>query len=447
MTARIRAVVLNYNGGEHVVACVEALARTDWPADAFEIVVVDNASADGSDAEIRRRFPDVQLIPSGGNHGFPANNLAMADLDEVDHVALVNNDAFVEPGWLRPLVETIESDHGLGATCPRIVFAPGFVDLAIESSTFVPGRGDGRDLGVRLSGVRVDGVDQWAGSQRVDGFWGIEHGSGDEVQFEWTTGRADLRAPVEPQADGPFPVDVRLAAEEPKSVRLASGDEWVDVEVGPEPMWHRIDAPGPARDVVNNAGSRIVEGGYGGDRGFLAPDGPDFDEAVDVFAWCGGGVLLRREYLEDVGLFDERFFLYYEDTDLSWRGRARGWRYRYVPGSRIRHIHAASSGEGSAVFQHFVERNRLVMLTKNAPLGLAVSAVWRYLLVTASYARRDVVAPMLRGHRPNSLLLRRRVGSFLGYLRLLGPSLLARRRQRRGQVVTDADLVAWMEPQ
>ena len=46
-----------------------------------------------------------------------------------------------------------------------------------------------------------------------------------------------------------------------------------------------------------------------------------------------------------------------------------------------------------------------------------------------------------------TLLLRRRVGSFLGYLRLLGPSLLARRRQRRGQVVTDADLVAWMEPQ
>ena len=50
-----------------------------------------------------------------------------------------------------------------------------------------------------------------------------------------------------------------------------------------------------------------------------------------MFAWCGGGVLLRPRYLADVGLFDERFFLYYEDTDLSWRGRSRGWRYRYVP--------------------------------------------------------------------------------------------------------------------
>ena len=43
-----------------------------------------------------------------------------------------------------------------------------------------------------------------------------------------------------------------------------------------------------------------------------------------MFAWCGGAVLLRREYLDDVGIFDERLFLYYEDTDLSWRGTAQG---------------------------------------------------------------------------------------------------------------------------
>ena len=132
---------------------------------------------------------------------------------------------------------------------------------------------------------------------------------------------------------------------------------------------------------------------------------------------------------------------------MAWRGRARGWRYGYVPDARIRHIHAASSGEGSAVFQHFVERNRLLMLVKNAPFGLAATAIWRYLLVTASYARRDIVAPMLRRHRPNTVLVRRRVASFLGFVRLLVPMLASRARQRRGQVVTDRELVAWMEPQ
>ena len=49
---------------------------------------------------------------------------------------------------------------------------------------------------------------------------------------------------------------------------------------------------------------------------------------VDVQAWCGGAVLLRASYLADVGGFDERLFLYYEDVDLSMRGTERGWRYR-----------------------------------------------------------------------------------------------------------------------
>ncbi|HEY8057795.1 MAG TPA: hypothetical protein VID94_03545, partial [Acidimicrobiales bacterium] len=137
----------------------------------------------------------------------------------------------------------------------------------------------------------------------------------------------------------------------------------------------------------------------------------------------------------------------YEDTDLAWRGRSRGWRYRYVPESRIRHIHAASSGEGSALFQHYVERNRLLMLTKNAPRAMAASAVARFVLITASYARRDVVAPVLRGHRPNFVLLRRRTRSFFAYVALLPAMLIARVRNRRRQVVDDADLIGWAIPQ
>ena len=104
MSPRVRAVVLNFNGGRHVIDCVEALTRTDWPAADLEVVVVDNASSDGSDGELRQRFPDVELRPTGANLGFPGNNVAMRDLDDVDYVALVNNDAFVAPDWLGPLV-------------------------------------------------------------------------------------------------------------------------------------------------------------------------------------------------------------------------------------------------------------------------------------------------------------------------------------------------------
>ena len=449
MSPRVRAVVLNYNGGRHVVDCVAALRATTWPAGDLEIVVVDNASSDGSDGEIRQRFPDVEIRPTGANLGFPANNVAMTDLDDVDFLALVNNDAFVDPGWLQPLVDKMQADDELGAVCPRILFAPRFLDLTLTSPTFRPGTGDGRDLGVRLSGVEVDGADVWRDAQRVEGFWGQEHGSGEEARFEWTREQAVVRVPVPEASAGSTSVTLRLrlAAESAKTVTVEGGGDPVSVPVGPEPAWVEVTVTGEPYDVVNNVGSLLIEGGYGADRGYLQRDEGQFDEPAEVFAWCGGGVLLRRQYLEEVGLFDERFFLYYEDTDLAWRGRARGWRYGYVPEARFRHIHAASSGEGSALFQHFVERNRLLMLVKNAPFGLAAGAVGRYLLITASYARRDVLSPMLRAHRPNTVLLRRRTKSFVAFLRLLPAMLVARFGNRRHQVVDDAELVGWAVPQ
>ena len=132
----------------------------------------------------------------------------MADRDDVDYVALVNNDAFVDPGWLGPLVDALEADEGLGAACPRILFAPRFLDLTLTSPTFRPGTGDGRELGVRLSGIEADGEDLWRDAQRVDGFWGQEHGSGEEARFEWTGERAVVRVPV-PEGSG---VDVGHAS-------------------------------------------------------------------------------------------------------------------------------------------------------------------------------------------------------------------------------------------
>ncbi len=66
----------------------------------------------------------------------------------------------------------------------------------------------------------------------------------------------------------------------------------------------------------------------------------------------GSGAAPKRAYLDDVGTFDERFFLYYEDTDLSWRGQLRGWRYVYAPGAVVRHHHASSAGVGSTLFRY-----------------------------------------------------------------------------------------------
>ncbi|HZM39285.1 MAG TPA: glycosyltransferase, partial [Acidimicrobiales bacterium] len=96
----MRVVVLNWNGADHLGACLDALAALDWPSDRLELVVVDNASSDGSD-RIAAERDGIRLVRNDHNGGFVANNLALRDLDGVDFVGLVNADSFVEPGWLR----------------------------------------------------------------------------------------------------------------------------------------------------------------------------------------------------------------------------------------------------------------------------------------------------------------------------------------------------------
>ena len=157
----------------------------------------------------------------------------------------------------------------------------------------------------------------------------------------------------------------------------------------------------------------------------------------------GGGAAVRRRYLESVGLFDERFFLYYEDTDLSWRGRAQGWRYVYVPESVVHHVHSASSVEGSRLFAHYVERNRLLTLTRNAPRrsspagGGPLPADHRRPTPGATSSARCSTAA-----RPTTETVRRRLGAFGSYLALLPGVLRDRNRLRRCRTVSDRDVLA-----
>jgi len=438
---RVRVVVVNYNGGDLTISCIQGLQRTDWPAEALEIVLVDNGSIDGVAARVRAELAGVRVIDAGANLGFGGGcNLALADLDGVDYVALVNNDAQVEAGWLAPLVDALEDDPSVGAANPKILFSDRFVDVHLSSDTAERGVGDRRPLGVRVSGARVDGQDAWERLQLVSGFWGLEHGANGEGAFQWTDGLAHVRVP----ASQPH-CELRLAADSRRTVLVTSGSQRAELDVSPAPAWYEVPLDGEPFDVLNNVGSVVLPDGHGADRGYLARDAGQFDKVEEGFAWCGAAVLLSKEYLERVGLFEERYFLYYEDFDLSWRGRAQGWRYLYVPASVVRHVHSASSVEGSRLFQHYDERNRLLTLTRNAPPALAWREAGRHVLITGSYARRDIVVPLVH-RRPVSVeTVRRRMRAYGAYLRML-PEALAGRREltARGRLAGE-ELARWMD--
>jgi GT2 family glycosyltransferase len=412
---RVRAVVLNYNGGELTLECLRRLRATEWPADRFSIMLVDNASSDQVVATTRDEMPDVRIVTSDRNLGFAGGcNLALRDLDDVDYVALVNSDVLVEPGWLAELVRAFTRNPTLGAACPKILFAPRFREVELRSDTHIPGRGDQRRLGVRVSGTRVGGTEVWRDTQLYDGFWGPEPGSESGGGGQWTSSRAILRIPV--TDSGPADAcELRLATREYATVTATSSGRKGQLTVGPQPAWYTIPLGGEPIDVINNVGNVLTEDGYAADRGYLERDHGQYDVPEDVFAWSGAAVLLAANYLRDVGLFDEKLFLYYEDFELAWRGRERGWRYKYMPGSVLRHVHSASTIEGSPLFDYYNERNRLLTLTRHADRRTTAKALARYLLVTASYTGRDVVSPILRGQRPRPRIPLRRLRALGGY--------------------------------
>jgi GT2 family glycosyltransferase len=410
----VRVVVVNYNGGELTLECLRRLRATEWAADRFSLVLVDNASTDQVVATTRDEMPDVRVIASDRNLGFAGGcNLALRDLESVDYVALVNSDVLVEPGWLAPLVRAFSRNATLGAACPKILFAPGFREVELRIRTHVRGRGDSRRLGVLVSGARVGGSDVWRDTQLYDGFWGPEPADEPRSGAQWTAGHAVLRIPSTDTNDA---CDLRLAAAEPRTrVNAASGRRETQVTVGREPEWHTVQLAGRPFDVINNVGNELTGDCYGADRGYLERDHGQYEVPEYVFGWSGGAVLLATTYLRDVGLFDEELFLYYEDLDLAWRGRERGWRYKYVPDSVVRHVHSASTVEGSALFDYYNQRNRLLTLTRHADRRTIAKALARYVLVTGSYARRDVVSPILRGQPPRPRIPFRRLKALGGY--------------------------------
>jgi GT2 family glycosyltransferase len=417
-------VVVNFNGGDLTFQSLERLVATRWPEDRLEVVVVDNASTDGLADRVRATGWPVSIIRSEANLGFAGGcNLAMRDRAGVDFVALVNSDALVEPGWLEALVA--EAGPRVGAVNPKILLSSRYRRLTVETASTSERRAT-RVL--RVTGMTLNGDDVWPAAEAASGTLGasIVHGG----RVEWTSSRAEFLFPDEHDLRDGF-VSVGIEAREPRLVRLHAGAATVEVMAGRQPQWVDVPFAEPAVDIINSAGGVVVPGCFGADRGFLEPDAGQFGDTATIDTWTGCVVLLSAPYLDDVGVFDERFFLYYEDFDHAWRGRSRGWHFRYTPHTSVRHVRGASTRDHDRLFMLWNQRNRLVAIVKNAPLTQAVSLVAADLRVTAGYAVRDVVAPLRARQAPDASHVVLRLRAFASFLRLLPGSLRRRWRGKR----------------
>src|SRR5438105_2653377 len=215
-------VVVNYRGADDTCTALAALRDLHWPPDQLEVIVVDNASGDGSVERIAKEHPDVRVLTLDDNRGFAAGCNAGAQVATGQYIAFLNNDARPDPDWVSAAASMLDHDGSVACVASKVL---------------------------DWEGELVDFVDAGLG------FYG--HG-----------------------------------------FKLHAGE----------------------------------------------PDSPPYDRQADVLFASGAAMVVRASTFREVGGFDERYFLFFEDVDLGWRYWLLGYRVRYVPASLTYHRHHRSVG-------------------------------------------------------------------------------------------------------
>ncbi len=249
-------IIVSANHLAHLERCVPSVLGQQY--DKMRILVVDNASTDGSVEFLKREYPQVQIIENSTNLGYAgANNVGFQN-SASDYLAVLNPDTEVADDWLRELILALE-------TCPA--------------------------AGLATSKVLL------------------------------------LRS----------------------------------------------------HERINTCGNEITFAGITTCRGLGQP-ADRYARLERVSAVSGSAFAIRRSVLQEIGPFDESFFLYYEDTDLSLRAALAGYQCLYVPTSIVYHDYAFRFTASKAYLQ---ERNRIVSLLKVFRWGTLAALLPALLLAEA----------------------------------------------------------------
>lgn len=213
-----------------------------------------------------------------------------------------------------------------------------------------------------------------------------------------------------------------VLAEPAEYIMLLNNDTVVDVQmlaqliavmesrpdvgiVGPKMLY--FDPP----DVIWSAGSQLGRLPWISrhlqsnqrDTGSLEPPRP-----VDFI--CGCGILLRRAVIDQIGLLDARFFIYYEETDWCLRAHHAGWRILYVPSARLWHRVSQAMGATSPATDYYMNRNLFLFIAKNRSwaqrMVMIPAVLLRQLLAIAAYTLKSHEGTRIRHRNARLFALR-----------------------------------------
>jgi GT2 family glycosyltransferase len=129
---------------------------------------------------------------------------------------------------------------------------------------------------------------------------------------------------------------------------------------------------------MDSAGLLVTPDGLAKNRG-LGQSANNFKESCEVFCPAGAAALFSRKLLEDIEFngqyFDEDYGFYFEELDLGWRARLRGWNCIFAPKSVVYHLKSASAGEYSEFIAYYTNRNIFYNIIKNYPAEFFLKAL------------------------------------------------------------------------
>ena len=187
--------------------------------------------------------------------------------------------------------------------------------------------------------------------------------------------------------------------------------------------------------VVDSAGDGYLRAGGAFKHGH-GGDAASFGVSREVFGACGGAFAIAREAFDALGGFDERFFMVYEDVDLSYRARLRGMRVWYAAGAIVRHAGSGSIGTISPSAVYYGQRNLEWTWIKNTPARLLAATALSHAIYSLAgvlhYARLGLGVTAVRAK--------------LAALARLPAILADRARVQAARTATEGDLAPLMEP-
>lgn len=176
--------------------------------------------------------------------------------------------------------------------------------------------------------------------------------------------------------------------------------------------------------------------------GYGEKDTGEYNQLKEVFGVNAGAAFYKSEMLEQIGLFEEECFSYYEDVDLALRARLKDWKCMYVPQAVVYHKHSITYGKRSPLKEYFQTKNQYYYVIKDLPISMVLKFFMRKV--------KKIAVLLLR--MPKRLILRKRKGLQIYIIILKGhyhaikniPKMFKKRKEIQSKrIISNRELIRW----